>query len=181
MAEKVTLPSISNFINHAPVAKQEAPETKEKKGRGKAKPNTVYFTPLEDIALFKTLLIYFGPKPIDKIPWAFWDLYRKFTGSDRSDSSLYHHWNGSIMKKYGPLIREGRIMDCIKFTEASLDLPQKNSYPTSAPVSAYQSPAPNLVPAPLSPYPNMDYNYVPVPPVYPAPVMVPTYNPPLYF
>ena len=87
-----------------------------RKGRQNVK--TVFFTPAEDLALFKTIFAYYGSKPIVKVPWSFWDLYRRTTGSDRSDSSLYHHWNGSIVKKYGKLLKEGRIHECIQLAEA---------------------------------------------------------------
>ena len=107
----------------------EKNQSEPKKGRQNVK--TVFFTPSEDLALFKTLFAYYGAKPINKVPWSFWDLYRRTTGSDRSDSSLYHHWNGSIVKKYGRLLREGRLHECIQIAEAETEKQAPFDFPSS--------------------------------------------------
>ena len=94
----------------------------------KGKPTT--FTILEDISILRAMRLYLGPSIPVKIPWSFWQVYRKFCGSQRSDSSLYHHWNGAMLKKYGNLIKEGRIDDCIRWAEDSLDMKSSKADPT---------------------------------------------------
>lgn len=93
----------------------------------KGKPTT--FTVLEDISILRAMRMYLGPNIPLKIPWNFWQLYRKFSGSLRSDSSLYHHWNGAMIKKYGNLIKEGRIDECIRWAESSLDIKSSKAEP----------------------------------------------------
>ena len=138
----VSLP-VTNEIRPIPVSEQP-----HKKGRQNVK--TVFFTPSEDLSLFKTLYAYYGNKPITKVPWSFWDLLRRTTGSDRSDSSLYHHWNGSIVKKYGKLLREGRLHECIQIAEA--ETKKQTPYSIGPPKLAYsQSQAAYQ---PLVPYPQ---------------------------
>ena len=145
------LPVMLNAHEHS--AGSDSPPPEPKKGRQNVK--TVFFTPSEDLALFKTLFAYYGGKPINKVPWSFWDLYRRTTGSDRSDSSLYHHWNGSIVKKYGRLLREGRLHECIQiaeeetkkqtpfdFTSQKLQYSQSQvAYPPIVPFPQYYYPA----------------------------------------
>lgn len=79
------------------------------------------FTVLEDIAILKAMRLYLGKNVSLKIPWSFWQFYRKFTGSQRSDSSLYHHWNGAMVKKYCNFIKDGRIDECISWAENSCE------------------------------------------------------------
>lgn len=84
----------------------------------KGRPTT--FSTAEDISILKAMRLYLGNKISTKIPWSFWQLYRRFTGSQRSDSSLYHHWNGAMIKKYGSFIRDGKIDECIRWAESAL-------------------------------------------------------------
>lgn len=86
----------------------------------KGKPTT--FSVLEDISILKAMRLYIGKNVSLKIPWSFWQLYRRYTGSQRSDSSLYHHWNGAMVKKYGNFIKDGKIDECIQWAESTLDL-----------------------------------------------------------
>lgn len=86
----------------------------------KGKPTT--FSVMEDISILKAMRLYLGKNVSLKIPWSFWQLYRRFTGSQRSDSSLYHHWNGAMVKKYGNFIKDGKIDECIQWAESTLDL-----------------------------------------------------------
>jgi hypothetical protein len=80
------------------------------------------FTALEDLSILKAMRLYLGKNVSFKIPWSFWQLYRRSTGSQRSDSSLYHHWNGAMAKKYSSFIKEGKIDECIKWAESALDM-----------------------------------------------------------
>ena len=94
------------------------------------------FTALEDISILKAMRLYLGKNVSFKIPWSFWQLYRRSTGSQRSDSSLYHHWNGAMIKKYGNFIKEGRIDDCIQWAESALDVDSKNETAKSVAICA---------------------------------------------
>jgi hypothetical protein len=89
------------------------------------KPKAITFTTAEDLTILKAMRLYLGKSVSLKVPWSFWQFYRKFSGSQRSDSSLYHHWNGAMVKKYGCFIKDGRIDDCIKWVESSLDYSKK--------------------------------------------------------
>ena len=80
------------------------------------------FSALEDISILKAMRLYLGKNVTFKIPWSFWQIYRRSTGSQRSDSSLYHHWNGAMAKKYSNFIKDGRIDECIKWAESALDV-----------------------------------------------------------
>ena len=149
-SSKVNLPPISNFIegfqlfvdiqgpNRENISNSENNEQKQKFSK------TDFFTPEEDLILFKTLLMYFGNTSIDSIPWSFWKIYRQATGSKRSDSSLYHHWNGSIQRKFGFLIKNGRLSECIRSTEALLEI-KKNNDLKSLEETCYKNKLPSLV------------------------------------
>ena len=128
---KMLLPPITSMSSDLPVFqisinKDEPQEIEDSKSL-KIKPST--FTTMEDISILKTMKMYFGNLVNPKIPWSFWQLYRRMTGSQRSDSSLYHHWNGSMMKKYGGFIREGRIDDCINWAESTFQLESRKINP----------------------------------------------------
>lgn len=85
-------------------------------------PKSSLFTPHEDVEILKTMRMFFGQEFNNRIPWSFWQVYRRATGSTRSDSSLYHHWNGAMKKKYGSFLTEKRLEDCIKWAETALEL-----------------------------------------------------------
>lgn len=74
----------------------------------------------DDLQILKTVYKYFGPDTT-KVPWSFWSTFRKLTGSTRSSSSLYHHWNGSMKRKYGAFIDFGNIEGCIKWLEMNIN------------------------------------------------------------
>jgi hypothetical protein len=42
------------------------------------------------------------------------------SGSPRSTSSLYHHWNGSIWKKYKSFVTTGKLSECIQWIESGI-------------------------------------------------------------
>jgi len=138
---KITLPPISAISSNMPLLNIDmgnnenppnqdeevgSPVTTTKDG-GKTRPAT--FSTSEDISILRTMKMYFGNQVNRKIPWSFWQLYRRMTGSTRSDSSLYHHWNGSMMKKYGGFLREGRLDDCIYWAESTYQLESKRAPP----------------------------------------------------
>ena len=56
------------------------------------------YTLRDDLMIFKVVATYYGFGFHGKIPWSFWQTYKRVTGSNRSNSSLYHHWNGAMKK-----------------------------------------------------------------------------------
>jgi len=153
---RVLIPSISNllpgfkFHSFPPlVAKLEEPVDSPNLEKKTTFSKTDFFSPEEDITLFKTVLMYFGQTSIETIPWSFWKFYRKATGSKRSDSSLYHHWNGSVQRKYGFLIKSGRISECIRSAEAMLDFKRMNEQKRAQNTESPSSQGPNS-PNPVS-------------------------------
>lgn len=78
------------------------------------------YTISDDLSIFKVILRYFGDGFRGKIPWSFWQTYRKMSKSNRSNSSLYHHWNGAMKKKYEAFIASGRIADCVAWLETAV-------------------------------------------------------------
>ena len=77
------------------------------------------YTLADDLSIFKSIGSYYGMHFQGKIPWSFWQTYKRATKCDRSTSSLYHHWNGAMQKKYGGFISSGKIKDCIAWLEAA--------------------------------------------------------------
>jgi hypothetical protein len=74
----------------------------------------------DDLSILKVVGAYFGTDNPGKIPWSFWQTYKRVTGSTRSNSSLYHHWNGSIKRKYDGFLSTGRLNDCILWLETAV-------------------------------------------------------------
>lgn len=138
-ANKIALPPISTLTGELPTIYIDQPdEPKEVQAQPvyRIQPRYFYsaptkkptvFTAEEDLEIFKAMKMYLGKDFGKKIPWSFWQVFRKMSGSKRSDSSLYHHWNGSIEKKYGNLIRDGKIDDCIKAAESALEIEKKTT------------------------------------------------------
>ncbi|OHT15528.1 hypothetical protein TRFO_02857 [Tritrichomonas foetus] len=83
---------------------------------GRSAPYTLH----DDLSIFKVVASYYGFGFHGKIPWSFWQTYKKATGSTRSNSSLYHHWNGAMKKKYEAFITNGRLSDCILWLETAV-------------------------------------------------------------
>lgn len=78
------------------------------------------YTLMDDLSIFRVVSYYYGPGFRGKIPWSFWQTYKRATGSVRSTSSLYHHWNGAMKKKYDCFISSGRLLDCIHWLEVAV-------------------------------------------------------------
>ena len=72
----------------------------------------------DDLSIFRAIRSFYGESFNGTVPWSFWQTYRRLTGSNRSTSSLYHHWNGSIQRKYGTYLREKNLDECIKHIES---------------------------------------------------------------
>ncbi|KAH0803098.1 uncharacterized protein GO595_004191 [Histomonas meleagridis] len=97
------------------VEENEEPEEPEDSGD----PNrSAPYTLRDDLLIFKVVATYYGFGFHGKIPWSFWQTYKRVANSNRSNSSLYHHWNGAMKKKYDAFISNGRLGDCIMWLEA---------------------------------------------------------------
>lgn len=144
MQDKILLPPISeltpqavqeqNYVvpNYQPPiyavqVQQQQAQTFYQYHSNLSKRKPMNFSVLEDIAILKAMRLYLGKNVSLKVPWSFWQFYRKFTGSQRSDSSLYHHWNGAMVKKYGNFIKDGLIDECIAWAENSSESKQVKS------------------------------------------------------
>jgi hypothetical protein len=114
----------------------------------------------DDFSILKVVGAYFGTTFRGKIPWSFWQTYKRVTGSTRSTSSLYHHWNGAIKKKYDAFLSTGRLSDCILWLETAVmteERPQPFTVPAGAPLRHYRSEPPialNGSPPPRAGQPN---------------------------
>ena len=78
------------------------------------------YTLMDDLSIFKVVAMYYGTGFHGKVPWSFWQFYKRATGSTRSNSSLYHHWNGAMKKKYEAFISAGRLAECIVWLETAV-------------------------------------------------------------
>ena len=75
----------------------------------------------DDLSIFRAIKSFYGDGFTGTVPWSFWKTYQKLTGSSRSTSSLYHHWNGSIQRKYRHLLRQKNLDACIEMIEQKRD------------------------------------------------------------
>jgi hypothetical protein len=111
------------------------------------------YTVSDDLSIFKVVAAYYGVGFRGKIPWSFWQTYKRVTRSARSNSSLYHHWNGAMKKKYEPFLASGRISQCIAWLETAATAEQRPAplpVPTGAPLCHVRSepPVPLRLPQP---------------------------------
>jgi len=156
--KRFLLPPISTLTPSTPLkmfpqfVSQVAPVVTPPPAEGQHSKSSL-FTPQEDVEILRTMRMFFGQEFNNRIPWSFWQVYRKATGSTRSDSSLYHHWNGAMKKKYGSFLSEKRLDDCIKWAETALELENArlsydNSRPTQHPLQrtkSHQAMPPELI------------------------------------
>ena len=75
----------------------------------------------DDLSIFQVVASYYGYGFHGKIPWSFWQTYKRVTGSSRSNSSLYHHWNGAMKKKYEIFIKTGRLSQVIVWLQNAIN------------------------------------------------------------
>ena len=86
---------------------------------------TPQYSHSDDLMILKAIFNYYGNNFNGKVPWSFWQTFRKASTNQRSSSSLYHHWNGSMKKKYGILIAAGRLEQCIAWVEQTINSGKK--------------------------------------------------------
>ena len=128
-----TLPPISSFDEHIPQAfldmemRTASPreESSEAQAEGAREIKTPQYSLADDLMILKAIFNYYGNNFNGKVPWSFWQTFSKVSTNARSSSSLYHHWNGSMRKKYGPLIADGRLEQCIAWVEQTISSGKK--------------------------------------------------------
>lgn len=120
------------------ISPREEPASSEETGpdNGRSAPYTLQ----DDLMIFKVVASYYGYGFHGKIPWSFWQTYKRVTGSNRSNSSLYHHWNGAMKKKYEAFIEGGRLNDCILWLETAVMAEQANPITDQPPIQHSGSP-----------------------------------------
>ena len=114
-------PSRVHFDRASVPLSQSTPPVIEDDDSARSNPYTL----MDDLSIFRVVAWYYGLSFRGKIPWSFWQTYKRATGSTRSNSSLYHHWNGSMRKKYGALIAAGRLEQCISWVEQTISSGKK--------------------------------------------------------
>ena len=117
---------------------------------------------IDDLQILKAIKTYYGNAFSGNVPWSFWQTYIKTTGCNRSSSSLYHHWNGSMQRKYGTYLKQKRLDECIDWIQKEMkslnpskrkcmkeEDPQPTGQPLchnwSAPVSFFSAQGNNIV------------------------------------
>ena len=120
--KRVALPPLQGVQADMPsivvVTPQEAQQKpqEETAETTKSAPYTLY----DDLSIFNVIMKYYGDGFHGKIPWSFWQTYKKVSGSTRSNSSLYHHWNGAMKKRYESFISTGRLSECVAWLETAI-------------------------------------------------------------
>jgi hypothetical protein len=152
-ARRVRLPPISGLLDSLPtspvvlspppsipvvVMTPPSVSTGEEETDGPAMPYSV----TDDLFIFRFVSAYYGGSFHGKISWSFWDIYKRITGCTRSTSSLYHHWNGAVQKKYGPFITGGRLAECLAWLESAVGLPVPAMPHAGAPLQHHHSQPP---------------------------------------
>ena len=119
--KKTPLPPINNFLSNFPLINISNIEKKENNEEiSEINNKSLPYSLTDDLSIFNVIIKYYGNGFHGKIPWSFWQTYKRVTGSRRSNSSLYHHWNGAMRKKYESFIISGRLYECISWLEASI-------------------------------------------------------------
>lgn len=128
---KPPLPPISMFDSHIPADMRAIPmpgvdATDETEGDGEQKElKNPQYSLQDDWVILKAIHSYYGNNFNGKVPWSFWQTFSRISTNGRSSSSLYHHWNGSMKKKYGHLIDAGRLEQCIVWVEQTISSGKK--------------------------------------------------------
>jgi hypothetical protein len=78
------------------------------------------YTLEDELQLLKFVSRYHGLDFHEKLPIPFWRTFKQVSGSTRSLSSLRHHWNGPMMRKYKPMMEAGTLGWFIKQIESAL-------------------------------------------------------------
>jgi hypothetical protein len=127
--KKFILPSLRSLIPLCPGLAEQfqmdflsqiaLPETTKKVDHKTQRSQIVTFSKAEDVTILYAVRRSYGVDFSGNLPWSFWDIYKKLTNSERSFSSLYHHWNRSLLRKYGALLSAARINDAISLAETA--------------------------------------------------------------
>lgn len=106
-------PSISSIDPH--VRSDEPNQSSPPNEQEKAIP----YSTEDDIEIIRAVAAFFGSTFIGKVPWSFWNTYIQNSGVKRTASSLYHHWNGAMHKKYGGFLNTGRLNECAEWLRSA--------------------------------------------------------------
>jgi hypothetical protein len=148
MQPRLQLPPISEFLHSLPTAHIALPppappppppvRASIPAGLVDLSGQSVPYTPQEDLTILKFVGVYFGLNFRGPLPWSFWPTFRQSIGSVRSISSLYHHWTGSMTKKYGSYLTTGKLADCIRWLENSVPEAEFFAPPLLNPQAGYR-------------------------------------------
>jgi hypothetical protein len=81
----------------------------------------------DDVQILRMIKSFYGWQFRGRVPWGFWETFRKATSTVRSSSSLYHHWNGVMNRKYGSFLVHGLIDECIAWLEGEIEFRNLNA------------------------------------------------------
>ena len=138
--KKVELPPISSIITDLPVLVIDLPVSSLNPNNDtpQQEPNIKYsnsipmfeneddkqiksnpYTIEDDILIINAVANFYGSTFHGKVPWSFWNTLIATKKLSRTNSSLYHHWNGAMMRKYGEFLKTGHLRECIKWLQDS--------------------------------------------------------------
>jgi hypothetical protein len=131
---------IASLLNRPPPAPRAVSPPPDTESSSFDAGRTAPYTLKEDLTIVKSVAAYFGSSFSGRIPWSFWETYKRASGSRRSNSSLYHHWNGALTRKYESFIASGRLEECITLLETAI-APERGSdfRPAGAPLRQQRS------------------------------------------
>ncbi|OHS94506.1 hypothetical protein TRFO_11149 [Tritrichomonas foetus] len=81
----------------------------------------------DDLSILRTLRSFYGQQFNGQVPQAFWQIYLKTSNSSHSSNSLSRHWKLSMLKKYGSILKNSGIDECLKLAEIDYQSEKANS------------------------------------------------------
>lgn len=128
---KTLLPPISNLIENLPLLNLDIPTNPRPPiillPKKIVFEKTTQYSLNDDYLILKLLFKFYGEKFNGNVPWCFWQMFKDATGHPRSCSSLYHHWKGSMTRKYGQFFIAGKLDQCIQWIEKAIEKKQVSS------------------------------------------------------
>ena len=137
--KKIELPPISSFMTDLPILVIDLPlqnviqtissphqetdnqyaKTTEQDTSDDNQLKSNPYTIEDDILIINAVANFYGSTFHGKVPWSFWNTLIATKKLTRTNSSLYHHWNGAMMRKYGEFLKTGHLRECIKWLQDS--------------------------------------------------------------
>lgn len=122
---RIYLPPIASMLSNLPTLELSLPllstDDSDQNSDSKGNDRSIPYTIEDDIKILQGIHTYYGAKFNGKVPWSFWNVYITMTGTSRSSSSLYHHWNGSMKKKYKKYLGRSNLAECIKWLQSTIE------------------------------------------------------------